>query len=97
MCNIYTRVQCLLITITNVQLKNKFDMENKTLTNYENGNDANRLLCAVYIKFRKGSSTTNDNGRWWIALDYALCKKRGSIVVLRGKIGNGDTGDRVCR
>ena len=24
-------------------------MENKTSTNHENGNDANRLLCAVYI------------------------------------------------
>jgi hypothetical protein len=54
------------------------------------------VMCRFYIKFRKGSSTTNDNGRWWIALDYAWCKKRGSIVVLRGKIGNGDTGDRVC-
>ena len=26
-------------------LKTKFDMENKTSTNHENGNDANRLLC----------------------------------------------------
>ena len=55
------------------------------------------VMCRFYIKFRKGSSTTNYNSRWWIALDYAWCKKRGSIVVLRGKIGNGDTGDRVCR
>jgi hypothetical protein len=54
------------------------------------------VMCRFYIKFRRGSSTTNDNGRWWITLDYAWCKKRGSIVVLRGKIGNGDTGDRVC-
>ena len=30
-------------------------------------------------------------------MDYAWCKKRGSVVVLRGKIGNGDTGDRVCQ
>lgn len=28
----------------NFNLKNKFDMENKTLTNHENGNDANRFL-----------------------------------------------------
>ena len=55
------------------------------------------VMCRFYIKFRKCSSTTNENGRWWIALDYAWCKKRGSIVVLRGKIGNGDTGDRACR
>jgi len=58
------------------------------------------VMCRFYIKLRKASSTTNDNGRWWIALDYAWCKKRGSIVVLQGKIGNGDTGDtgdRVCR
>jgi hypothetical protein len=31
----------------NFNFKNKFDMENKTSTNHENGNDANRLLCAV--------------------------------------------------
>ena len=55
------------------------------------------VMCRFYFKFRRGSSTANDNGRWWIALDYAWCKKRGSIVVLRGKIGNGDTGDRACR
>jgi len=54
------------------------------------------VMCRFYIKFRKGSSTTNNNGRWWIAMDYAWCKKRGSVVVLRGKIGNGDTGDRMC-
>ena len=54
------------------------------------------VMCRFYIKFRKNSSTTNNNGRWWIAMDWAWCKKRGSIVVLRGKIGNGDTGDRVC-
>ena len=28
-------------------LKTKFDMENKTSTNHENGNDANRLLAAA--------------------------------------------------
>ena len=54
------------------------------------------VMCRFYIKFRKGSSTTNNNGRWWIAMDYAWCKKIGSVVVLRGKIGNGDTGDRMC-
>jgi hypothetical protein len=54
------------------------------------------VMCRFYIKFRKNSSTTNNNGRWWIAMDWAWRKKRGSIVVLRGKIGNGDTGDRVC-
>jgi hypothetical protein len=31
----------------NFHFKNKFDMENKNSTNHENGNDANRLLCAV--------------------------------------------------
>jgi hypothetical protein len=31
----------------NFHLKTKFDMENKTLINHENGNDANRLLAAV--------------------------------------------------
>jgi hypothetical protein len=31
----------------NFNLKTKFDMENKTSTNHENGNDANRLLAAV--------------------------------------------------
>jgi hypothetical protein len=31
----------------NYNLINKFDMENKTSINHENGNDANRLLCAV--------------------------------------------------
>ena len=72
--------------------------ENETSINHEISalNIAN-VMCRFYIKFRKDSSTTNDNGRWWIALHYAWCKKRGSIVVLRGKIGNGDTGDRVCR
>ena len=55
------------------------------------------VMCRFYIKFRKDSGTTNNNGRWWITMDYAWCKKRGSIVVLRGKIGNGDTGDRACR
>ena len=55
------------------------------------------VMCRFYIKFRKNSSTTNDNGRWWIVMNWAWCKKRGGIVVLRGKIGNGDTSDRVCR
>jgi hypothetical protein len=72
---------------------NKEQNSNKTPNSALNIAD---VMCRFYIKFRKGSSTTNDNGRWWIALDYAWCKKRGSIVVLRGKIGNGDTGDRVC-
>jgi len=31
----------------NFNFKNKFDMENKTSTNHENGNDANRLLAAA--------------------------------------------------
>ena len=31
----------------NFHLKTKFDMENKTSTNNENGNDANRLLADV--------------------------------------------------
>ena len=31
----------------NFNFKNKFNMENKTLTNHENGNDANRLLAEV--------------------------------------------------
>jgi hypothetical protein len=53
-------------------------------------------MCRFYIKFRKNSSTTNNNGRWWITMDYAWCKKRGNVVVLRGNIGNGDTGDRMC-
>jgi hypothetical protein len=30
--------------IINFNLKNKIDMEHKTSTNYESGNDANRLL-----------------------------------------------------
>jgi len=33
----------------NFNLKTKFDMENNTLTNHENGNDANRLLYAVFL------------------------------------------------
>jgi len=41
-------VRCRLWN-TKLSLKNKFDMENNTLTNHKNGNDANRLLCAVYI------------------------------------------------
>ena len=32
------------------------------------------VMCRFYIKFRKGSSTTNNNGRWWIAMDYAWWK-----------------------
>lgn len=32
-------------------LKTKLDMENKTLTNHENGNDANRLLAPVFDSF----------------------------------------------
>ena len=71
--------------------------ENKTSINHEiSALDIADVMCRFYIKFRKGSSTTNNNGRWWIAMDYAWCKKRGSVVVLRGKIGNGDTGDRTC-
>jgi len=30
----------------NFNFKTKFNMEHKTSTNQENGNDANRLLCA---------------------------------------------------
>ena len=71
------------------------EKESKKLAETEALNIAD-VMCRFYIKFRKGSSTTNDNGKWWIAMDYAWCKKRGSVVVLRGKIGNGDTGDRVC-
>ncbi len=72
--------------------------ENETLINHEiSALNIADVMCRFYIKFRKGSSTTNDNGRWWVAMDYAWCKKRGSVVVLRGKIGNGDTGDRACR
>lgn len=71
--------------------------ENETSINHEiSALNIADVMCRFYIKFRKGSSTTNDNGKWWIAMDYAWCKKRGSVVVLRGKIGNGDTGDRVC-
>ena len=71
--------------------------ENETSINHEiSALNIADVMCRFYIKFRKGSSTTNNNGRWWIAMDYAWCKKRGSVVVLRGKIGNGDTGDRVC-
>jgi hypothetical protein len=33
----------------NFNLKTKFDMENKTSINHENGNDANRLLAAAAI------------------------------------------------
>jgi hypothetical protein len=33
----------------NFNLKTKFDMENKTSTNHDNGNDANRLLAAVFL------------------------------------------------
>jgi len=33
----------------NFNFKNKFDMENKTSTNHENGNDANRFLAVVLI------------------------------------------------
>ena len=33
--------------IQKLHLKTKFDMENNTSTNHENGNDANRLLAAV--------------------------------------------------
>lgn len=33
----------------NFNLKTKFDMENKTSINNENGNDANRLLAVVLI------------------------------------------------
>ena len=33
----------------NIRLKTKFDMEHKTSTNHENGNDANRLLAAAAI------------------------------------------------
>ena len=36
-------------TAQNFNLKTKFNMEHNTSTNHENGNDANRLLCAVYI------------------------------------------------
>jgi len=71
--------------------------ENETSINHEiSALNIADVMCRFYIKFRKGSSTTNNNGRWWIAMDYAWCKKRGSVVVLRGKIGNGDTGDRMC-
>ena len=72
--------------------------ENETSINHEiSALNIADVMCRFYVKFRKCSSTTNDNGRWWIAMDYAWYKKRGSVVVLRGKIGNGDTGDRVCQ
>jgi hypothetical protein len=35
----------------NFHLKTNFDMEHKTSTNHENGNDANRLLAAVLSKY----------------------------------------------
>jgi len=41
-------VRCRLWN-TKLSLKNKFDMENKTSINHENGNDANRLLAAAII------------------------------------------------
>lgn len=71
--------------------------ENETSINHEiSALNIADVMCRFYIKFRKCSSTSNNNGRWWIAMNYAWCKKRGSVVVLRGKIGNGDTGDRMC-
>jgi hypothetical protein len=36
----------------NFNLKNKFDMEHKTSTIHENGNDANRLLPAAALWWR---------------------------------------------
>jgi phage FluMu protein Com len=35
----------------NFNLKTKFDMENNTSINHENGNDANRLLAAVRVQW----------------------------------------------
>jgi hypothetical protein len=44
----------------NFNFKNKFDMENNTSTNHENGNDANRLLAAVKNWWYKG-----EGGEWY--------------------------------
>jgi len=59
----------------NFNLKNKFDMENKTSINHENGNDANRLLAAVYseqekMKIRDGWCLAFNT--WWKHKDADL-------------------------
>jgi hypothetical protein len=50
----------------NFNFKNKFDMENKTLTNHENGNDANRLLPAVSLTLEQIEQELNSE------IDYML-------------------------
>jgi hypothetical protein len=59
----------------NFHLKNKFDMKNETSTNHENGNDANRLLAAVYSeqekkKIREGWCVAYNT--WWKHKDGGL-------------------------
>jgi hypothetical protein len=41
----------------NFHFKTNFDMENKTSTNHENGNDANRLLDAACRRIGDGKTT----------------------------------------
>lgn len=56
-------------------LKTKFDMENKTSTNHENGNDANRLLAVVLSEEEKEliyqqERKKYEGSSWEVELDY---------------------------
>ncbi len=75
----------------NFNLKTKFDMEHKTLTNHENGNDANRLLAVRALSnTQKAVYACLKNWEAEIQVDwekeqyhYTLVHKSGDIESVR--------------
>jgi hypothetical protein len=75
----------------NFNLKTKIDMENKTLTNHENGNDANRLLAVRALSnTQKAVYACLKNWEAEIQVDwekeqyhYTLVHKSGDIETVR--------------
>ncbi len=64
----------------NFNLKTKFDMENKTSTNHENGNDANRLLAVrAYKCTHCGKVVNRESNKKWIK---SYCDETGKDVRL---------------
>lgn len=78
----------------NFNLKTKFDMENKTLINHENGNDANRLLDAVVSNMDIETAAVNaykgkDLNEQRKNIDKILAFEKGAKWVLSKLSNNG--------
>jgi len=72
-------VRCRLWN-TKLHLKTKFDMENNTSINHENGNDANRLLAVrAYKCTHCGKVVNRESNKKWIK---SYCDETGKDVRL---------------